>query len=193
MNLFANTSPTLDGSPTLVKSVEEKNLKIKAGHKVAIGITVPSLPANFTPGTYYLVAQVVDPLNRTSLVASAQTISVAAPNMTGSVTLTATQSPFVKGTLNSVITFTVTVTNTGNVPLRGRELTITSSYIGALPVTGPVGVKHSFGRPLAVNATRTFKLRYRATEATLAGLYSMDAVVSAADGAALAGGSAYLF
>ncbi len=190
VNLFANTSPTLDGNQVLLKSVVRKKLVLRAGRRALIGISVPSLAADFAPGTYYLIAQVVDPLERTQLVATAQTITVAAPNVAGSVALVVTEHYTQALGQNQIVNLTVTVTNSGNVLLKGQTLSITSTYSAGLATV--VVATHKFGRALAVNGIRTFKLRYRTTKATAPGLYFMLAGVSVAGNPVLVQGSAYL-
>jgi hypothetical protein len=190
VNLFANTSPTLDGNQVLLKSVDKKNLVVKAGHKAVIGISIPSLAADFTPGTYYLIAQVVDPLNHTASVATTQTIDVAAPNVAGTVALDVSETYKAALGQSQIVNLTITVTNTGNVVMRGQRLSVTSTY--NLDQTTTTVAQHAFGPALRVSGTRTFKLRYRTTKATAAGLYFMLAGITVAGSGTLVQGSAYL-
>jgi hypothetical protein len=53
-------------------------------------------------------------------------------------------------------------------------------------------VTRGFGRPLGVNGTRTFKIRFRATKSTSNGLYFLLARVSVAGSSALVQGGTYL-
>ncbi len=77
IEILLNIGTSLDGSQILVAKIS-KNLSLKTGQGKPINFRVKELPASLANGVYHLLAEVISPTGASSLVASSQTIDVAA-------------------------------------------------------------------------------------------------------------------
>lgn len=113
--IYASTTPDLTNA-TLIVGPKPEALKLKPGQGKPATIKVPSLPASLPLGSYYLVTQVTSPAGISSVAASANTVTVAAPfiSLSGSV---ASLSETAK--LGKNASAVVAVSNGGNVQASG--------------------------------------------------------------------------
>ncbi len=135
INLFAGSANTLDGNQIAVASISSKNLTLKAAGSKAFNFNLKSFPATVPAGTYYLLAEVVDPTGATNIVASTKTFSVAAPFVALSAAAGGVRPSSVRiGGSGSVV---VTVTNIGNEEAVGSAgITLSPSRDGVSPLSG---------------------------------------------------------
>jgi hypothetical protein len=169
VTLFADSGTTLDGTQMAVASLTKKNLSLKARQKATFTFTGEALPASLAAGTYHLVAEVSGPSGATGVVATQQTVQVAAPFVRPVLTV-GRVSP---GTIavDKTGAIVVTITNTGNVLATGIVITLNPSLDGTTPVAGVVLASVMSGEKFLPNQTRKFTLHFKATHATAAGTY----------------------
>ena len=158
INLFADPEASLDSNKVSVATVS-KSLSLNAGKSKTININFQSLPSDLPDGTYYLLAQVDDPTGNANVVASAQTITVAAP----SISLASSAGPvappgIIIGNWGTVV---VAITNDGNVAASGPiDLTLSPSSDGVAPWPGTTPLTVTKNTAIKPGETKTFKLRF---------------------------------
>ncbi len=141
VELYADTSATLAGGQVPLGSFAvTARLRGTAGHVVPLSLR--SLPASLPAGTYHLLAEVTDPTSATSLVASSQTITVAAPTDAIAASVAVVGRTTVAG--GGTFTVAVHLTNAGNVDATG----VTTVTVGLSPdgTTAPAALTTSTAR-----------------------------------------------
>ncbi len=135
VKLFVNSANTLDGNQTPLTQMSLKNLTLKAGKNKSLNFKLSSLPATLPAGTYYLLAEVIDPNGAANVVASTKTVSVAAPFISLSAVAGAVNPSSIRvGKSGSIA---VTLTNNGNETALGTaDLTLEASADGISPLPG---------------------------------------------------------
>jgi hypothetical protein len=167
LNLYADATTSLDGNQVLVATLM-KNVSLKAGKAQSFVFNVKSLPAGLPDGTYHFLAEVVDPLRYTNVVATNQTVSAATAFVQPAITVGAvTPGSIAIGKTGSVL---VTVTNNGNVAANGIHLALKPSSDG-ISVNGVVFKIVASSAKLMPGKSKTFKLAFKVTSADVAGTY----------------------
>ncbi|HET6246646.1 MAG TPA: FKBP-type peptidyl-prolyl cis-trans isomerase [Tepidisphaeraceae bacterium] len=176
VNIYANTTTTLDGNQVPVTSATLKNVSIKAGKTHMVNFNIKSLPASLPDGSYYLLAEVVDANNLTNLTATTQTVNVAAAFVQPTISVGGVApASIAAGKFGSL---TITVTNAGNVVASGVDIALTPAAEDGTQIAGVIldSISHS-GVKIAPNKSKTFKLRFKSTALT-AGSYLPDVSVT---------------
>jgi hypothetical protein len=158
VNLYADAATTFDGSQVLIDS-SDKTFSLKAGKRHGFNFNIKSLPTTLGDGTYHLLAEVIDPTGATDVAATTQTIQLAAAFIQPAVTVSA----FVPATVHAgkFASAIVTVTNNGNEPAAGIDITLAPSSDGATPLPDLVlKALHSGGR-IQPGKSKTFKLHFK--------------------------------
>jgi hypothetical protein len=152
--LYADPSTTLAGGQVLLGTFPQSAV-LKAGKGKGAKVTLKSLPAVMLAGTYHILAEVIDPTGGTALVATSQTIVVAAPE----VTLTAAVTSVAPRTVKAGKTFTtaITITNTGNVPATGK-LTVTVALSSDGTAAGVASTLPASTRTVKIAAGKPLRL-----------------------------------
>jgi hypothetical protein len=176
-NIYATAA---DGTQTLIGSVSRK-LKLAPGKTVRISVPVTSTPASLD-GTFTLTAAVVDPSGNTHTVASANTLTAAAPftALTPAVTKLTLPPAIVAGAkLNAAAV--VKIANAGNVPSTG--ITTVGIYASADGTLANASLLASVSKKLTVKSggTANVSLPVRLSPASLGGTYQILAAVTGPD------------
>jgi hypothetical protein len=150
-DLYATTDGAVDSASVLVGSVK-RALTLAASRSATV--TIPVSAGAPGAGTYTLLPKVVDASGGTSVAASGPTVTVAAPfaSLSGTVGSVAP----VATTPGKTLSFTLTITNAGNVDATGKAtLAVYLSADGValtIPITPTVTKSLTVkpGKPLAV-------------------------------------------
>jgi hypothetical protein len=170
VDLFADTSPTLDGNQIPLGSVVKKNVTIKPNKSQVANFNVKALPSDLPAGTFYFLAEVVDPNGGTNVVASTQTVQVTPPIITPTITdaevLPADIELFKSG--NAF----VTIENDGNVTATGLTIQVEPSADGSAPIAAvPFASYHSSTVKILPGKSKTIRMHFIATGALGAGSF----------------------
>src|SRR5262249_11850742 len=132
VDLFADTSTTLDGNQVPLGTVNKKNVTIKPNKSQPVNFNVKAFSSDLPAGTFYFLAETVDPNGGTKVVATSQTVQVTPPVITPTITevtvLPADIELFKSG--NAI----VTIENDGNVTATGLTIQVEPSIDGSAPV-----------------------------------------------------------
>ncbi|HZK80860.1 MAG TPA: hypothetical protein VFC46_07330, partial [Humisphaera sp.] len=159
ISLFADTANMLDGMQSLISTVS-KSISLNAGKRVTISISVRSLPATLANGVYYILAQVVGPTGDASVIASSQTVTVAAPF----IKLTASAGQVIPRNIDFGKSglIALTVVNSGDVDANGSlALALYPSTDGVSPLEADMLLKVTKNVKIKAGKTKTFKLHFK--------------------------------
>jgi hypothetical protein len=177
VNIFADTIPSLDGNQVPITSLTKKNVALKSNKGQPLNFNVKSLPSTLPDGTYYLLAEVVDSTGATNMMATTQTVQVAAPFITPAVIVAAVAPASIA--LNKTSSILITVTNDGNVAATGVVIALSPSADSVSPVTGvTLATFRSVGVKILPNKSKTFRLHFKVTNTLAAGSYQPYVAVS---------------
>jgi hypothetical protein len=185
VDLFADTGTTLDGNQELVTS-QTQTLSLKAGKTHPFTLNVRSLPATLPVGTYYLLAEVTDPSGDTNVVATTQTVQVAAPFVQPAATVLSVPPHAIAP--NRFGSVSVSITNDGNVASSALTATLSPSSDGNTPVPGVTLDTLQVRAVIQPGKKRIFILRFKVPSTMAAGTYfpyvliSLDGVTTTAIG-----------
>ena len=168
INIFANVGTTLDGNQVKL-TFQTKSVSLKAGKTKAYAFTLKSLPSTLPAGAYHLLAEVVDPTGDASVVASAQTVAVAAPYIQPTVSLGAVSPTSVA--LKKTGSILVTITNAGNISAKGFEISLGLSSDGVTEIPGIYLATFKSGVTILPKKNKTIKLHFKVTSALAAGSF----------------------
>jgi hypothetical protein len=168
VKLFADTGTSLDGNKTLITSATKK-IFLKPNASRIFNFNLKSLATGLADGNYHLLAEVIDPSGATSVIATGQTVKVAAATIQPVIHVAAVApASIATGKSGTVL---VTVTNDGNVPARGIEITLSPSEDGLAPLPDIIPGTLASNVSLQANESKTFKLHFKATGNLAAGSY----------------------
>ena len=135
VRVYASTSSTLDtATDPLVTSVV-KTSTIKAAKTAPLTIPITTLPASLANGTYYLNIQTTDSAGNTDSATLGTTVTVAAPFVALSETVTSPFTTALVGGAKGKGSVRVAITNSGNVASTG----ITPINLTFSTTTGVIG------------------------------------------------------
>jgi hypothetical protein len=174
VRLYADRSATLAGGQVLLGTFPQSGV-LRAGKGRAVTLRLKSLPASLPAGTYHLLAEVVDPAGGTALVATSQTVAVAAPVVTLTATVTGVSPRTVKA--GKTFTTTVALANAGNVSATGR-LVVTVALSSDGTAAGIVTTLPALTRTVKIAAGKSLRLSVKGK--LPAGATSFYPVVTAA-------------
>jgi hypothetical protein len=187
INLYANSATSLDTNQTLIASIT-KQVSIKSGKSRSFSFNIKALPATLADGSYHLLAEVIDPSRASSVIATTQTVQVAAafiqPAVLVGPVIPASIAPGKFGAIR------VTVTNHGNVPASGVEITLSPSADGVTPLAGVILERERSRAKIQPNRSMKFRLRFKASSALATGSYFPYVAISLGGVPATAAGTA---
>jgi hypothetical protein len=114
--LFLDTGTSIDANAIALPAKVTKTLRLTPHAHVTLRLALASLPASTPDGTYHLLAKATDKSGNTAAAASVGTITVAAPEVKLSVTLSKFATTAKGG---KKFTETLSIANSGNVPASG--------------------------------------------------------------------------
>jgi hypothetical protein len=161
---FLDTGTNLDASAIAITSPVAKTLKLKNNAHFTLPLALKSLPSTVPAGVYHVIAEVTD-AGGSSVATSASTITVAAPV----ISLSSSLSPIV----NIKSGDTLTISNAGNIADIGK-LTQTVSFSTDAAGASPAGTAGTTVKPLHLNAHKSLKVHVGLTKTQLASLTSGD-------------------
>ena len=168
VNIYANTSMSLDGNHVLV-ATSTKNLSLKEGKGRAFAFNIQSVPATLADGSYYLLAEVTDPTGSNNVTAAPHTFQVAAAFVKPVIMVGAVNpSSIAVGKSASV---PLTITNQGNETASGIRITLNPSEDGSTPMAEIILDSLQSGLKLPPGKSKVFKLHFKITSALPAGSY----------------------
>jgi uncharacterized repeat protein (TIGR01451 family) len=188
VTLFTDTGATFDGNQVQIGSLS-KNITLKAGAHAGFVFNLKSLPASLPDGTYYVLAQITDPILRTNLVSTAQTVTVAAPFIQLNAAAAAVLPASIK--INKSGSLTVSITNNGNIDALGPlNITLAPSTDGVSPIAG-VTLATLITKKTTIKAGKTakFVLHIKHTSAQPPAIYFPIVTISLAGQNAIAVGA----
>jgi hypothetical protein len=171
--IYASTDQTLDASDHQIFMVE-KMAGFRVGKPGAIGVVLGGLPASIGIGTFYLLAQVVDPSGFAQTASTAGTITVAAPFVAPSVAFRSTPRSTTAGrklrqstallvdnagnvAINGPITFTVYATTDGVIDSGSITVTTYTHHYG-IPAGRAAAISIPLGTALSLLPAGTYQL-----------------------------------
>ncbi|HWE01986.1 MAG TPA: Ig-like domain-containing protein [Tepidisphaeraceae bacterium] len=172
LNVYLNTSATLDGHEVLVATgTKSLDLDPTAASK-PWKFLIKSLPASLPSGVYNIIIQSTDPVGATAVTTTTKTIQVVAPVVSLTATATAVTPPTLQvGQNGSII---LTLTNDGNVAASGAlSIILSLSIDGATPlsIAGTILSTMTGNAKLNPHQTRTFRIHFRPTAVIPAATY----------------------
>ena len=133
--VYASTQSTLDADAVVLRTVRRR-LSIAAGKTAKVTLGLPGLPVTLPAGTYRLLVQVTDSSGFAQTVATAETVTVAAPFTGPSVTFVTAPAAATAGRRSSGAVV-LTLADDGNVALAGSvTVTLYLTTAAALPPAG---------------------------------------------------------
>ncbi|HET6246567.1 MAG TPA: right-handed parallel beta-helix repeat-containing protein [Tepidisphaeraceae bacterium] len=175
VDIYADEGTSLDGNQVLVAS-SAQTIQLKASKSRDFNFNIKSLPSTLQDGSYHLLAEVVDPSGLTNVTATAQTVNIAAAFIQPTVSVGAVvPSSITSGKSGSLL---VTVTNNGNVPASGVNITLSPSTDAATPLAGVILDNIKSGVSLPPGKSRTFRLHFKLKSGLSAGSYFPYVAVS---------------
>ncbi len=170
VDLFADTSPTLDGNQISLASTPKNNVTIKPGKKQVVNFNVKALPSDLPGGAFYLLAEVVDQSGGTNTIATAQTVQVSPPVITP--IIDDSEVLPINITLNKSGNAIVTIANEGNVAAVGLDISVTPSVDGSAPIAAvPFASFSNRSIKILPGKTKTVRMHFIATSALGAGTW----------------------
>jgi hypothetical protein len=168
INFYADTGTSLDGNQVLITSLK-RQVSLKTGQRQAINFNIRSFPPTLPDGTYHLLAEVIDPFGATSVLATTQTVQVAAAFIEPVVSAgSVVPASIALGKSGSIL---VTVTNDGNVSASGVDVTLSPSADGVTPVAGVMLGTVRSGTKIKPSQSKRFRLHFKVTDALATGIY----------------------
>ena len=158
VRLYADQALTLGGEQVLLGTFTE-SASLKPGKAHLLTLRLKALPAPLPVGTYHVLAEVVDPTSATALVATTQTVTVAAAVVTLAAAVTAATPTSVAA--GKTLTITVGLANTGNVDATGTATVAVGLSADGTMAPAPLV---TLRRPLTLRAGGrpiTFKLKLK--------------------------------
>lgn len=169
INLYADMTGGLDGNQSLLATVKQE-VSLKTGKAKSFNFTLRSFPSSLPAGTYYLLAEAVDPTGAAYTTAATQSVQVAAPLISLAASVgSVTPANISAGKSGSIL---VTVMNDGNEDLTGMlDLTLSPSADGTTPLATALAA-HRATTTIKAGQTRTFTLHLKIPHGVLgAGSY----------------------
>ncbi len=168
IRIYASTSDVLGGNQILLQTLTKK-LALKAGKTGQIIAALRTLPSTLPAGSYYLLAEVIDPTGLTGVVATQAKLTVTAPLVKLSATVgavgPATLSAGKSGTIS------LTISNSGNITAGGLlvvALHPSSDGTTALPA---ILATSSARTAIIAGGRRVIRLRVKIPATLAAGSY----------------------
>jgi len=158
VDLFADTGTTLDGNQVLL-AMRTRRLVLKTDKTSLFSFFIKALPASLPVGTYHLLAETIDPSNQTNVIASTQTVSVAAAFVQPTLSIGSVLPSSVAA--GKFVSLTIAVTNAGNVIGRGLDITVAPSTDDQTPLAGVILDTLKSGAIILPGKMRTLRLRFR--------------------------------
>jgi len=183
---FTNTGPALSGTYTIVLYADTstgglsgnqvaletvtRHTTLRTNRKLAVTLTAKTLPANLTPGTYYLLVEITDPLGNANIVNTSQTIAVSAPFVAFTASSAAVKPETVA--VNRDGSTVITVTNNGNISSTGvMNIALDLSHDGVTPAANFTTVTTTVRINIKPGKSSRFAVRFKIPAGLEAGVY----------------------
>ena len=159
IRLFADTGTSLDGSQTPLATLT-RQVSLLPGKPRSFSVNIKKLPSTLANGTYHVLAEVVGSNGITDVMATTETLKVAAAFIRPAVRIGAViPSDIASGSSGSI---SITVTNDGNVPASGVDITLSPSTHGITPIAGASSIASRAAQRILPGKSKTFRLHFRA-------------------------------
>jgi hypothetical protein len=169
INLFVNGATILDGNQIFVAKTS-KHFTLSAGKGHAFNFNLKALPAAIVNGSYHILAEVTDPNGASNVVASSQTMDVAAPFVSLAAAPSAVKPSSISVGKSGAIA--VTVTNNGNEDATGAiNIGLGLSSDGVSPLAGITLDSVTKNTKIKAGQKKTFALRFKNGGSSTAGAY----------------------
>jgi hypothetical protein len=181
VQLYVNQASTLDGDQVQVGTIT-RTLSLKDRKSGAVRFALSALPASLPAGTYYVLAEVVNPTGVSGMVVLSQPVEVEAPVIALNATTSAVAPSSLKaGKAGSIV---ISIVNSGNITAVGAmdlSLTLAGQSIPLVSIAPKMSIK--------AGQTRKVKLTFKLPTALAAGSYvpdirlTLDGALATAQGA----------
>ena len=186
INLFVNGATILDGNQIFVAKAS-KHFTFSTGKGQAFNFNLKVFPAGIVNGSYHLLAEVTDPSGASNVVASSQSINVAAPFVSLAAAPSAVKPPTISVGKSGAIA--VTVTDNGNEDATGPiKIVLGLSSDGVSPLPGIMLGSVTKSTRIKAGQKKPFALHFKIGSTPTAGAYfpyftiSLDGVSTTAIG-----------